>query len=78
MDHSLSVDGLWISEFELKIRLLSSPSDQIKLEILPVSHARLAIEGPKNYNRYTPSIAPGQSINGLNNFSRMNTLRKPS
>ena len=34
------------------------------------------IKGPqKGYNRYTPSIAPGQSVNALNTFSRMNTLR---
>lgn len=60
-------------------RLLSSPSDQIKLEILPVSHVRLAIEGPKSLtypqNRYTQSIGPATSLSGLNTFSRMNTLR---
>jgi hypothetical protein len=76
-DQILKIDGHQVDSLTLDdaTRLLSSPSDQIKLEILPVSHARLAIEGPKNYNRYTPSIAPGQSINGLNTFSRMNTLR---
>ena len=78
-DQVLKIDGHQVDTLTLDdaTRLLSSPSDQIKLEILPVSHARLAIEaGPtKNYNRYTPSIGPGQSTQGLNTFSRMNTLR---
>ena len=49
------------------------------MEILPVSHVRLAIEGPKSLtypqNRYTNSIAPAQSTHTLNTFSRMHTLR---
>jgi len=80
-DQVLRIDSHAVENLTLDdaSRLLSSPSDQIKLEILPVSHVRLAIEGPKSLtypqNRYTNSIAPSNSMSGLNTFSRMNTLR---
>ena len=45
-DQVLRIDGHAVDNLTLDdaSRLLSSPSDQIKLEILPVSHVRLAIE----------------------------------
>ena len=79
-DQVIRIDGHHVEQLTLDdaTRLLSSPSDQIKLEILPVSHVRLSIEGPKSIGypgRYTPSIGPGSTY-GLNTgtFSRSGTM----
>ncbi|CAG5111732.1 Oidioi.mRNA.OKI2018_I69.chr2.g6007.t2.cds [Oikopleura dioica] len=80
-DQVIRIDGHHVEQLTLDdaTRLLSSPSDQIKLEILPVSHVRLSIEGPKSIGypgRYTPSIGPGTSYSHLNTgtFSRSGTM----
>nr|CAB3250893.1 glutamate receptor-interacting protein 2 [Phallusia mammillata] len=69
-DQILSIDNVSMGNGSVSVReasdMLQTASDQVKLEILPVSH--LAIASPKQFgqNRFAPFITSAQSMSALN------------
>ncbi|XP_078486738.1 glutamate receptor-interacting protein 1-like isoform X2 [Ciona intestinalis] len=66
-DHILSIDNISMATSSVREAsdLLQSSSDQVKLEILPVSHLAIAAT-PFSQNRFTPLISSAQSLSALN------------
>nr|XP_009859030.2 glutamate receptor-interacting protein 2 isoform X2 [Ciona intestinalis] len=66
-DHILSIDNISMATSSVREAsdLLQSSSDQVKLEILPVSHLSIAAT-PFSQNRFTPLISSAQSLSALN------------
>ncbi|XP_076804617.1 glutamate receptor-interacting protein 2-like isoform X2 [Clavelina lepadiformis] len=69
-DQILSIDNVSVANGAVTLReaseMLSSSSDFVKLEILPVSHLAIASAKSFSQNRFAPVITNAQSMSALN------------